>query len=54
MGLNMNHSLLLENSNLQFKIPSYSKCYNAPVFTEGYMLTKISEYMGSFFSTTPF
>ena len=44
MGLNMNRSLLLENSNLQFKIPSYSKCYNAPVFTEGYMLTKISEY----------
>ena len=44
MGLNMNRSLLLENSNLQFKIPLYSKCYNAPVFTEGYMLTKISEY----------
>ena len=44
MGLNMNRSLLLENSNLQFKIPSYSKCYNTPVFTEGYMLTKISEY----------
>ena len=44
MGLNMNRSLLLENSNLQFKIPSYSKCYNTPVFTEGYMLTKISKY----------